>query len=117
MVAPRKTRRVVCTVIEVPVNNWNSADESNMMLLDELEYCGDVTTRPSNRLPWSDPTIAQLVANLQDEVRFERRQTKLAQRITSMPVADLDPPSPFQGAPATESEWEWREQPRWTWPQ
>ncbi len=111
MVAPRKTRRVVCTVIHMPVN------ESEMMLLDELEYRGEVRNRPSNRLPWSDPTIAQLVANLQDEVRFERRQTKMAQRITNMPVADLDPPSPFQGAPATESDWEWREQPRWTWPQ
>jgi hypothetical protein len=59
MVAPRKTRRVVCTVIEVPAN------DTDVMLLDELTY----SERPSNRLPWSDPTIARLVANLQDEVR------------------------------------------------
>lgn len=96
MVAPRKTRRVVCTVIEVPA-------------IDSLEL--ETLERPSNRLPWSDPTIARLVANLQDEVRNERRQTKLARRINPAPVADLDPPSPM-----LDDNWEWRDQPRWTWP-
>jgi hypothetical protein len=108
MVAPRKTRRVVCTVIEVPVSGTDRLLDD--ILLNELEYID----RPSNRLPWSDPTIAQLVSNLQDEVRFERRSAKLAERVTSSPVADLDPPSPYQGN--NESEWEWRDQPRWTWP-
>lgn len=97
MVAPRKTRRVVCTVIEVPVN---------------ASFDFESEERPSNRLPWSDPTIARLVANLQDEVRNERRQAKLSQRVNSLPVADLDPPSPM-----LDDEWDWRDQPRWTWPE
>lgn len=97
MVAPRKTRRVVCTVIQVPVN------ESF-----ELE----TQERPSNRLPWSDPTIARLVANLQDEVRSERRQAKLSWRTSNAPVADLDPPTPM-----LDEDWDWREGPRWTWPE
>jgi hypothetical protein len=88
---------VVCTVIEVPVN------ESFQLAIEE---------RPSNRLPWSDPTIAQLVANLQDEVRNERRQVKLERRVNCAPVADLDPP-----APMLDDEWDWRDQPRWTWPE
>lgn len=96
MVAPRKTRRVVCTVIEVPA-------------IDSLEL--EALERPSNRLPWSDPTIARLVANLQDEVRNERRQTKLAWRASLAPTADLDPPSPM-----LDDNSEWRDQPRWTWP-
>lgn len=96
MVAPRKTRRVVCTVIQVPVRN--------ALELEPQE-------RPSNRLPWSDPTIARLVAKLQDEVRIERRQAKLAWRATGMPVADMDPPSPF-----LDDDWDWRDEPRWNWP-
>lgn len=100
MVAPRKTRRVVCTVIHLPANDA-------MDTLDTLTL-----ERPSNRLPWSDPTIARLVANLQDEVRFERRQAKLEWRTSNSPVADLDPPTP-----ASDGDWEWREEPRWTWPE
>jgi hypothetical protein len=96
MVAPRKTRRVVCTVIEVPAN-----------AIFEFE----AEERPSNRLPWSDPTIARLVANLQDEVRNERRQEKLSKRTKGVTLADLDPPSPL-----SDDEWDWRDQPRWTWP-
>lgn len=96
MVAPKKTRQVFCTVVHVPVG-------------DVMETL--TTERPSNRLPWSDPAIARLVANLQDEVRFERRQAKLAWRTNSGPVADLDPPTP-----ASDGDWEWREEPRWTWP-
>src|SRR5262245_25819178 len=103
MVAPRKTRRIVCTVIAVPVNDMD------IMLLDELTY----NERPSNRLPWSDPTLAQLVANLQDEVRSERREAKLAWRAESQLLADLDPPSI---ADSDDEPWNWREQPRWSWP-
>lgn len=58
MVAPRKIRRVFCTVVRVP-----NADESCMVSENRIQH------RPSDRLPWSDPTIARLVANLQDEVR------------------------------------------------
>jgi hypothetical protein len=96
MVAPRKTRRVVCTVIRVPAND----------LIDTL-----TDLRPSNRLPWTDPTIARLVTKLQDEVRYERREAKLACRTAHAPVADLDPPSP-----SSDNDWEWREEPRWSWP-
>jgi hypothetical protein len=96
MVAPRKTRRVVCTVIQIPAN-------------DTMEI--DPTVRPSNRLPWTDPTIARLVTRLQDEVRFERRQVKLAGRTNRAPVADLDPPSP-----TLDDDWDWRDEPRWNWP-
>lgn len=103
MVAPRKTRRVVCTVIRVPANDPIDTLINGTTLTED---------RPSNRLPWSDPMIARLVANLQDEVRSERREAKLAWRTNQSPVADLDPPTPF-----TESEWEWHEEPRWTWPQ
>lgn len=103
MVAPRKTRQVVCTVIEVPAN------DTDVMLLDELTY----TERPSNRLPWSDPTIARLVSNLQDEVRSERREIKLAWHALDQMVAELDPPSLVDN---DEETWNWHEQPRWTWP-
>lgn len=102
MVAPRKTRRIVCTVIAVPANDTD-------IMLDELIY-GE---RPSNRLPWSDPTIARLVANLQDEVRSERRETKLAWRAASQMLAELDPPSVSDN---NDEAWNWREQPRWSWP-
>jgi hypothetical protein len=103
MVAPRKTRRVVCTVIEVPANDMD------VMLLDELTY----SERPSNRLPWSDPTIARLVSNLQDEVRSERREMKLAWRALDQMVAELDPPNVSDD---NDEPWNWREQPRWSWP-
>jgi hypothetical protein len=102
MVAPRKIRRVVCTVIRVPAN-------------DPFDMFDD--NRPSNRLPWSDPTIARLVANLQDEVRFERRQAKLDWRTSNAAVADIDPPSPESESPVHDNDWEWHEDPRWSWPQ
>ncbi len=104
MVAPRKIRRVMCTVIRVPAN-------------DSIDVLDD--NRPSNRLPWSDPTIARLVAKLQDEVRFERRQAKLDWRTSNVAVADIDPPSPDSADPGSEStdnDWEGPENPRWSWP-
>lgn len=96
MVAPRKTRRVVCTVIRMPA-------------ADTLEL--EAQDRPSNRLPWEDPVIARLVANLQDEIRLERRHAKQIQRTTGNLAADLDPPSPL-----LEDDGDWRYQPRWSWP-
>ena len=96
MVAPRKTRRIVCTVVRVPV--CNLAESS-------------VEGRPSDRLPWYDPTIARLVASLQDEVRYERRMAKLSSRISAVPTADLDPPGP-----QTDDDWNVCDEPRWTWP-
>jgi hypothetical protein len=103
MVAPRKTRRIVCTVIAVPSNDME-------IILGELTYA----ERPSNRLPWSDPIIARLVSNLQDEVRSERRKAKLSWLTSGQLMADLDPPSSEMSD--CDDQWEWREQPRWSWP-
>lgn len=96
MVAPRKTRRVVCTIIRVPTDSPFEVPTDN---------------RPSDRLPWWDPTIAELVTQLQDEVRMERRLARLVARTAHKTVADLEPASP-----ATEGDWDWQEEPRWTWP-
>ena len=101
MVAPRKYRQVFCTVIRVP------ATDNDVMVADNR-----FTTRPSNRLPWSDPTIAQLVANLQDEVRGERRQEKIDWLSGRSEQCDLNPPSPADDTDST-----WMEEPRWSWPE
>ncbi len=105
MVAPRKIRRVFCTVVRVP-----NADESCMVSENRIEH------RPSDRLPWSDPTIARLVANLQDEVRGERRISKIEKYRANWPledtvVAELEPPTP-----AIDNDFDWRDLPRWNWP-
>ena len=105
MVAPRKIRRVFCTVVRV-----SDADESIMV------YDNRNPHRPSDRLPWSDPTIARLVANLQDEVRSERRIAKIERNtanwhIEDSAVAELEPPTPDW-----DQDFDWREQPRWIWP-
>lgn len=105
MVAPRKIRRVFCTVVRVP-----DADESIMVSQNQTQH------RPSDRLPWSDPTIARLVANLQDEVRGERRTAKIQRHAATWQyqegfVAELEPPTP-----ALDEDFDWRELPRWNWP-
>lgn len=100
MDASHQIRHILCTVVQVPV-----AD-------DQVKGTDSLTSnRPSDRLPWSDPIIARLVSNLQDEVRGERRRAKLAARTYRSIAADLDPPCPF-----VEHEPDWRDQPRWTWP-
>ena len=38
------------------------------------------TTVARDLLPWADPYVAQLIKNLQDEVRHERRMQALARR-------------------------------------
>lgn len=105
MVAPKKIRRVFCTVVRVP-----NADESCMVSENRIQH------RPSDRLPWSDPTIARLVANLQDEVRGERRISKIEKYRAYWPledtaVAELEPPTP-----ASDNDFDWRDLPRWNWP-
>ncbi len=102
MVAPRKTRRVVCTIVRV----------------HEQEVASDrFRSRPSDLLPWADPYICQLVENLQREVREDRAQKDRAmnQRIkrqnpmrSTGPRADLEPPSPL-----TEADWEWGGESNW----
>ncbi|QEG34013.1 hypothetical protein Pr1d_12850 [Bythopirellula goksoeyrii] len=105
MVAPRKIRRVFCTVVRVP-----NADESCMVSENRIQH------RPSDRLPWSDPTIARLVANLQDEVRGERRSAKIERRTANWQtedsaIAEMEPPTP-----ELDTDFDWYDQPRWNWP-
>lgn len=95
MVAPRKTKKVFCTVVRVPVS--------------EGMPHGRFSNRPSDLLPWADPYISRLVKDLQNEVRQERLQSRRALRSCNPLKSDLDPPSP-----CTESDWEWTEETRWT---
>lgn len=98
MVAPRKSPRVFCTIVRVAV-----AEDDRMVIDNRL------TRRPSDRLPWSDPILAQLVTQLQDEVRGERRQSKLTVRSCQEETTD---------APALDSDQNcsWLTAPRWNWP-
>ena len=80
MVAPRKIRRVFCTVVRV--------------LRCRRKHHGfqhRIQHRPSDRLPWSDPTIARLVANLQDEVRGERRIAKIERHTSNWQIEPRQP--------------------------
>jgi len=89
MVAPRKTRKIFCTIVRVPENGERSQG-----------HVSRFSTRPSRLLPWSDPYIAKLVRNLQDEVRNERAS---ANRLR----AELDP------LPAIDREEEWSDSLGW----
>ena len=40
-------------------------------------------------LPWADPYVAQLIRNLQDEVRFERRLRSVMRRTALLSVRSL----------------------------
>ncbi len=68
MVASRKVRKVVCCVVRLPEHpespRCHSRTEEASPRLS--------STRPSDLLPWADPYIAQLVRNLQNEIRQER---------------------------------------------
>jgi len=104
MVAPRQTRKVFCTVVRVPV-----ADDSIMRANTQPFSTDRFSTRPSDLLPWADPYIARIVSKLQDEVRDERSQSRLDLRPAEAMQAELEPPSP-----GSESDWEWKEETRWT---
>jgi hypothetical protein len=111
MVAPNKSRRVVCTIVRV-------ADAPTATLESFVR-------KPSTLVPWADPYIAGLVRRLQSEVRLERAAMAArgepspvlemfdnrgaAAWLASSAVADLDPPSPM-----TDDEFEWFDLPRWT---
>lgn len=107
MVAPSKTRKVVCTLVRV-------AEEP---VADGLRF----TRKPSALVPWADPYIAGLVRRLQSEVRLERARAAQAAAAPSLfdsrgasqwlddsIQSDLDPPSPADG------DWEWPDRPWWT---
>lgn len=94
MVAPRKTRKVVCTIVRVP----------------EFDRTTQRLNRPSDLLPWADPYIARLVQNLQQEVRHERLTSRSSWTVAGSLRSDLEPPSP-----ATSPDWQETEEPRWTY--
>lgn len=104
MVAPRKAKKIFCTVIRVPV-----ADD-RCMRVDSNRLSGPAMfSRPSDLLPWADPYIARLVSKLQDEVRDERTQNRVVSRIADSCVAELEPPNP-----STDGDWDWNDEPRWS---
>lgn len=113
MVAPNKTRRLVCTVVRIA-----EAPQSSERFV----------RKPSTLVPWADPYIAGLVRRLQSEVRMERAALAEAASHRQQPAAldmfdsrgaaawlsdslvgDLDPPAPFG-----DGDWDWSDQPRWT---
>jgi hypothetical protein len=115
MVAPVKTRRLVCTVVRIIENE--PAESSNRF-----------AQKPSTLLPWADPYIAGLVTRLQREVRSERAAGRAAvspanqlndrwmfndrgacRLLSSSPKAELEPPSP-----ALDPDWDWWERPQWS---
>jgi len=99
MVAPRRTKKVFCTIVRVP------ATENTRMSTPQR-----FSTRPSELVPWADPYIAQLVIKLQHEVRSERVSYFALQRGIGRLEADLEPPCPT----GYDSQWEWHDRPRWT---
>ena len=94
MVASRQPKKVICTIVRVPAL---------------AERTRDRLGRPSELLPWADPYIAQLVHNLQEEVRGERFSPRNPWKPASSPRAELEPP-----CPAPDPDWEWAEEPRFT---
>ena len=104
MVAPRKTRKIFCTVVRVQV-----ADDISMRANNQRLSSQSFSTRPSALIPWSDPYIARLVTKLQNEVRDERIQTRVVSRISGNCLAELEPPTP-----STDNDGDWNEEPRWS---
>lgn len=97
MVAPRKVRKIVCTVIRVSENREANYPKKRF------------STRPSDLLPWADPYISQLVQNLQKEVRQERAQANHSPAVAVGPIAEMEPP-----CPSIEPEWPWYDERRVT---
>jgi len=95
MVAPRKTKKIFCTVVRVSV-----ADDTSMTN-------NRFSTRPSDLLPWADPYIARLVTKLQDEVRDERKHFSTNNRIAATLQAEIEP-----AGPQTETDWDWQDETR-----
>jgi hypothetical protein len=92
MVTSRKVRKVACCVVRAPEHpdqprcHSLASGTSPRPRLDQ--------SRPSDLLPWADPYIAQLVRNLQHEVRHERsrRQPVLTTSpIVTFPIDAAEP--------------------------
>lgn len=117
MVAPRKTRKIFCTVVRVSVADDNSMQANNQRFDSQhTNRLSDMlpATRPSDLLPWADPYIARLVTKLQDEVRDERTQTRKVSRIAGNCLAELEPPQTGMEPPSTDNDWDWDKEPRWS---
>ncbi len=110
MVAPRRTKKIFCTVVRVAVADDSSMKANNRIAKDRRIHNNALTSgsRPSDLLPWADPYIARLVTKLQDEVRTERGGTRMASRFAGTCLAELEPPSP-----TIDSDWEGQDEPRW----
>jgi len=94
MVTSQKTRRIICTVVEL-----RQPTDSRTDLRD---------VRPSDMLPWADPYIARLVNRLQEEVRSERAVLGGSGVLTEAPTNRYAPRSRQPAAVCTPS----RRQPR-----
>ena len=75
--------RIRCTVVAVPVSSRTGMSRGAL--------ARDV-------LPWADPYVAQLIKNLQDEVRSERRLRSLVRhyRAELLESFDSQPQSGFE---------------------
>ena len=65
------SNRIRCTVVAVPVAMDGSISRGAI--------ARDI-------LPWADPYVAQLIRNLQDEVREERRTRAITRRYSTLPA-------------------------------
>jgi hypothetical protein len=88
MVASDKVRKVACRVVRVPEHLKQSHHHS---LADSGR------SRPSDLLPWADPYIAQLVRNLQHEIRHERSQNRRQPAMNASPknALPMNPAKPL----------------------
>ncbi len=109
MVAPRKAKKIFCTVIRVTAADDTCMRTNNPRFTDSTLQRSGLETRPSDLLPWADPYIARLVSKLQEEVRVQRMQTSLIPPVADSCLAELEPPSP-----RTDHDWEWQDEPRWS---
>ncbi|QDU90798.1 hypothetical protein Pla175_42110 [Pirellulimonas nuda] len=66
--------KIRCTVVSMPTETVSMPNATQPRF------------RPSDLLPWADPYIASLVHKLQNEVREERRDSRLRQRLSAQPA-------------------------------
>ena len=105
MVAPIKSRRFVCTIVRLATDELQG---------DDLGAVAERIAERSHHYA-ADPFVAGLVRRLKSEVRAERSEHR-GDSVVASPAnrigrlfAELEPPSP-----AFDSDWEWRETPRWS---
>ncbi len=103
MVASHRVRKVVCCVVRVPKHSeqlrCHSLASGSSPRVDR--------SRPSDLLPWADPYIAQLVRDLQHEVRSERSRPRRQPALTSSPISTfpMDAVEPSRGPRHPDRQW------------